>query len=100
MIDTFFSYFSGLKPDLTKSKIAGVEVLKGFQVAICDIRYIDLNNDTLNFFKTVIDIQRVLKIYGNEKPYTRRKNRYFENNSNIKNCFPITEGFYLEKLYP
>ena len=25
----------------------------------------------------------------NEKPCTRRENRYFQNNSDIKNCFPI-----------
>ena len=49
--------------------------LKGVQVAVCGLRYIDLNNDTLkildthfsyneklkeekNFYKTVTDIQR------------------------------------------
>ena len=31
MVDTFFSYFSGLKPNLTKSEIAGIGVLKGFK---------------------------------------------------------------------
>ena len=38
MVDTFFSYFSGLKPNLTKSKIAGTGVLKGVQVAVCGMR--------------------------------------------------------------
>ena len=31
----FFSYFSGLKPSLTKSEIGGIGVLKGVQVAVC-----------------------------------------------------------------
>ena len=43
----FFSYFSGLKPNLRKSEIAGIRVLKGFQVAVCGMRCIDLNNGTL-----------------------------------------------------
>ena len=42
MVDTFlfFLYFSGLKPNLTKSEIAGIEVLKGVQVAVCGMRCI------------------------------------------------------------
>ena len=82
MVDTFhfFPYFSGLKPNLRKSEITGIGVLEGFQVAVCGMRCIDLNNNTLkmlgthfsynkkpkeenNFFKTLTDIQRVLKIW-------------------------------------
>ena len=82
MVDTshFFSNFSGLKPNLTKSEIAGIGVLKGVQVAVCDMRCIDLNVDMLkilgthfsyneklkekkNFYKIVTDMQRVLKIW-------------------------------------
>ena len=81
MVDTwFFSHFTGLKWDLRKSEIAGIGVLKGVQVAVCGMCCIDLNNDTLKilgthysynkimkeekyFFKTVTDIQRVLKIW-------------------------------------
>ena len=82
MVDVFylFSYFSGLKPNLKKSEIAGIGALKGVQVAVCGLRCIDLNNDTLkilgthfsyneklkeekNFYKTVTDIQPVLKIW-------------------------------------
>ena len=80
MIDTFLSYFSGLKPNLTKSETAGIRVLKEVQVTVCGMRCIDLNIDTLkilgthfsyneklkeekNFYKTVTDMQRVLKIW-------------------------------------
>ena len=82
MVDTFhfFSYFSGSKPNLTKSEIAGIGFLKGVQVAVCDMRCIDLNVDTLkilgthfsnneklkkekNLYKIVTDMQRVLKIW-------------------------------------
>ena len=72
--------FSGLKPNLRKLEIAGIRVLKGVQVGVCGMRCIDLNNDTLkilgthfsynkklkeekNFFKSLTDIQRVLKIW-------------------------------------
>ena len=41
----FFSYFSGLKPNLTKSEIAGIGVLKGVQVAVYSMRCIDLYID-------------------------------------------------------
>ena len=86
MVDTFHfvSYFSGLKPNLTKSDIAGIRALKGVQVAVCGMRCIDLNIDTLkilgthfsyneklkeekNFYKIVTDMQRVLKIWKMRK---------------------------------
>ena len=46
MVDVFdfFLYFSGLKPNLIKSGIAGIGVLKGVQVVVCGI---DLNRDKL-----------------------------------------------------
>ena len=81
MVDVFhlFSYCSRLKSNLKKSEIAGIGALKGVQVAVCGLRCIDLNNDTLkilrthfscneklkeekSYCKTVTDIQRVLKI--------------------------------------
>ena len=48
----FFSNFSGLTPNLTKSEIAGNGVLKAVQVAVCGMRCIDLNNDTLKILGT------------------------------------------------
>ena len=50
MVDTFnlfFVLFQVLKPNLIKSEFKDSEVLKGVQVAACDMRYIDLNNDIL-----------------------------------------------------
>ena len=83
MVDVFylFSYFSGLKTNFKKSEIAGIGALKGVQVAVCGLRCIDLNNDTLKvlgthfsyneklkeekkFYKIVTDIQRVLNIWN------------------------------------
>ena len=74
----FFSYYFVLKPNLKKYEIAGIGALKGVQVTVCGLRCIDLNNDTLKIlgthfsyngklkeekkiYKTVTDIQRVLK---------------------------------------
>ena len=37
-----FSKFSGLKPNKSKCKIAGIGALKRVQVALCGMRYIDL----------------------------------------------------------
>ena len=82
LVGTFhlFSEFSGLKPNLSKCQITGIGVLKGVQVAVCGMRFVDLKNDTLkilgthfsyneklkeerNFSTTVTNIQRVLKIW-------------------------------------
>ena len=54
MVDTldFFSYFSGVKPNLIKSEIAVTGILRGVQVAVCSRRCIDLNNDTLKILGT------------------------------------------------
>ena len=80
MVDAFFfSVLFWIKTKLKKSEIAGTEALKGVQVAVCSLCCIDLNNDTLkilgthfsfneklkeekSFYKTVTDIQQVLKI--------------------------------------
>ena len=90
MVQAFylFPYFSGLKSNLKKSEIAGIRALKGVQVAVCGLRCIGLNNDTLkilgthfiyneklkeekNFYKTITDIQSI-KNMEKEKPYTRK----------------------------
>ena len=68
-------YFSGLKPNLIKSEIDGIRVLKGVQVAVCGMRCIDLNINMLKILGThssyneklkeekkfLTDFQRVLK---------------------------------------
>ena len=86
MIDAFyfFSYFSGLKPNLTKSEIAGIGVLKEVQETVCGMRCIDLNIETYSFLlklkikegeKKLWDCNRYstsIKKMENEKPYTRR----------------------------
>ena len=53
IIDTFFfSHFSELKPNLRKSEIVGIAVLKGVHVAVFRMRCIDLNIDTLKISGT------------------------------------------------
>ena len=64
MVDTFFfffKYFSGLKPYLTKSEIAGIGVLIGVQVEVCGMRCIDLNVDTLKILGTHFTYNEKLK---------------------------------------
>ena len=88
-----FSCFSGLKPNLAKSEIVGIGVLKGVQVAVCGMHCIGLNNDTLknirypfllqwklNEEKKIWDCERFwtsIENMENEKPYIRRENKYF-----------------------
>ena len=45
-LNTFLN-FSGLKPSKTKCEIAGIGVLKGAQVALCGVKCVNLNNETV-----------------------------------------------------
>ena len=75
-----FSLFSGLKPNLTKCEIAGIESLKGVQVAVFGMRCIDLCNEAIkilgtyfsynsrikeecNFLKIISNAQSVLNLW-------------------------------------
>ena len=58
----FFSYFSGLEPNFKKSEIAVIGAPKGVQVAVCGLRYIDLNNDTLKIVGTHFSYNEKLKV--------------------------------------
>ena len=56
---SLFSSFSGLRPNLSKCKVAGIGLLKGVKVAVCGIKCIDLTKDAikiLGFFFRIIKI--------------------------------------------
>ena len=57
----FFPYFSRLNPNLRKSEIVGIGVLKRVQVVVCGICYIDVNNDTLKILGTHFSYNKKLK---------------------------------------
>ena len=63
MDDVFylFSYFSGLKPNLKKSEIAGIGALKGVQMAVCGLCCINLSKDTLKILGTHFSYNEKLK---------------------------------------
>ena len=56
-----FSYFPELKPNLTQSETADNGVLKRVQVAVCCLRCIHLNNNTLKIFGTHFFYNKKLK---------------------------------------
>ena len=97
-----FSSFSGLEPSLKKPEITSVGALKGVQAAVCGLRCIDLNYDTLKilgthfsyneklkkekiFYKNVTDIQRVLKVWKKRNLTLEGKIFIFK----TMFCFPI-----------
>ena len=45
-----FSNFSGLKPNKTKFEIACIGVLNGVQAPLCDMKCVNLNNETEKIF--------------------------------------------------
>ena len=57
----FFLDFSGLKPNLTKSEVAGIGVLKGVQEIVCGMHCKDLNIDTLKILGTHFSYNEKLK---------------------------------------
>ena len=85
-----FSLFSGLKPNLTKGKIAGIGALKGVQVEVCGMRCIDLCNEAIkilgtyfsynsrikeecNFLKIVSNVQSVLNLWRYQTSLLKNK---------------------------
>ena len=46
-----FSHFSGLKPNKSKYKIAGIGVPKGLKVALCGMRYVSLHENTIKILR-------------------------------------------------
>ena len=46
-IFTLFSYFSGLKPNISKYKICGLDPLKGMKIKVCGMQSVDLTRDTI-----------------------------------------------------
>ena len=53
LVHTFkvFSCFSGLKPNINKCKISGLEILKRAQEAVCGLQNIDLTNDAIKILR-------------------------------------------------
>ena len=47
-----FSFFLGLKSNLTKCEIARIVALKGVQLAACGMKCIDLHNEAIKYFVT------------------------------------------------
>ena len=70
MVDAFylFLFFSELKPNLKKAEIAVIGALQKFQMTVCDLRWIDLNNDTLQILVTHFSYNEKLK---EEKTFIR-----------------------------
>ena len=75
-----FSIFSGLKPNKSKCKIAGIGVLKWVQMALCGMEFVTLKNNTFktlgihfsynkglendeNYRRYIIKIEKLLKLW-------------------------------------
>ena len=63
-----FLNFSGLTLNLSKCEIPGTGALKGVQVAVCGIKCVDLNNDTLKILGTHFSYYEK---QNNEKTFTQ-----------------------------
>ena len=76
-----FSAFSGFKLNTSKCELCGIGVLKGVKTALCNVKNIDLTNDSIrvlgvhysydknicrdkNFISTIMKIENVLKMWN------------------------------------
>ena len=57
-MNDFFSYFSGLKPNVKISKTASIGVLQGAQVVVCGMRCKYINNNIWYSFFLQWEIKR------------------------------------------
>ena len=97
----YLDFFSGLKPVLTKCEIAGIGSPKVVQLAVCDMKCIDLFNEVINtlgnnfsysntikkepnFLKVVSDVQTVLKVWW-------FRNLTLEGRTVVFECLAISE---------
>ena len=66
MVNSFhiFSRFSGLRPNLSKSEIAGLGFLKGVKVAVCGVQCLDLALDSIKILGTHFSYNEKLKRKG------------------------------------
>ena len=66
------SNFLGLKPNKTKCETAGIGGLNGVQVALCGMKYVNLNNETVKILGVHI-IKILTKIKTFEKILLKQK---------------------------
>ena len=100
-----FSLVSGLKPNEAKCEIAGIGVLKGVSLALCDMDCIDLTKKTIkvlgihfsynkkieteeNFIRHVWKIEKVLKLW-------RMRNLTLEGRTTIFKTLAISKIIHL-----
>ena len=57
----YFTIFSGLKPNKSKSEVAGIGVLKGVQMALCGMECVNLKNNTIKILGIHFSYNRSLE---------------------------------------
>ena len=104
----YFLSFTGLKQNLSKYEVAGVGALKGVKVAICGIKCIDLTQEAIkilevffsydknlhlenNFRKTILNIERILKMW-------RRRNLTLEGKIIIFKTLALSKITFLAQV--
>ena len=104
----YFPSFSGLKPSQSKCEVAGKGALKGVKVAISGIKCTDLTKEAIkilgvfvfynknlqlenNFRKTILNIERILKIW-------RRRNLTLEGKIIIFKTLALSKVTFLSQV--
>ena len=70
---TLFSSFSGLKPNISKCEICGLDPLKGVEMAVCSMQSVDLTRDAI----------KILGVYSSYKINLMNQKNYCQAITNI-----------------
>ena len=105
IIELIKNLILGLKPNKTKCEITGIGVLNGVQVALCDIKCVNLNNKTVKvlgahfsrnknleqdkFFRTYCQIESILKLWRMGQLTLERRITVFKSLAISKVIYPL-----------
>ena len=103
-----FSFFSGLKPNISKCEICGLGPLKGLEIAVCGMQSVDLTRDAIKilsiYFSYTINLMNqknyckaIININGILKPW-RMRNLSNEGRVVVVKTLAISELVYLALL--
>ena len=63
----YFSTFSGLKPNISKCEVAGIDILKGVKVATCGFQCINLTKNAIKILGMYFSYERNIQLENNFK---------------------------------
>ena len=91
-----FSKFSGLKPNILKCEVAGIDSLKGVKIAVCDIECINLTTKAIKILGVHFSYnQNLKKLSSKASLICRMRNITLEGKIIIFKTLALSKTVYL-----